>query len=163
MRLDRPIGTWLLYWPCAWSVALAGVQGEWALFLWFLLGAFAMRSAGCVYNDIVDRELDRQVERTRLRPLASGRVSLEAAWALAIGLSLIGLVVLLQLAARRAGRRAAQHFAGRRLSIHEAHHLVAAGLARPGVQLGRAGRLAGGDRRVRDCPRCCCGSAASSG
>ena len=97
MRIDRPIGTWLLYWPCAWSVALAGVRGEWALFAWFLLGAFAMRSAGCVYNDIVDRNLDRQIERTRLRPLASGRVSLKAAWTLAIGLSLIGLVVLLQL------------------------------------------------------------------
>ncbi len=97
MRLDRPIGTWLLFWPCAWSVALAGVQGEWLLFGWFLLGAFAMRSAGCVYNDIVDRELDRQVERTRLRPLASGRVSLNAAWALTIGLSLVGLIVLLQL------------------------------------------------------------------
>ena len=97
MRLDRPIGTWLLYWPCAWGVALAGVRGRWDLFLWLALGAFAMRSAGCVYNDIVDRDLDRQVERTRLRPLASGRVGLGAAWALAIGLSLIGLVVLLQL------------------------------------------------------------------
>ena len=97
MRLDRPIGTWLLFWPCAWSVALAGVRDEWALFPWFLLGAFAMRSAGCVYNDIVDRELDRQVERTRLRPLASGRVTVKSAWALAIGLSLIGLIVLLQL------------------------------------------------------------------
>ena len=75
MRLDRPIGTWLLYWPCAWSVALAGVRGRWDLFLWLFLGAFAMRSAGCVYNDLVDRDLDRQVERTRLRPLASGRVS----------------------------------------------------------------------------------------
>jgi len=97
MRIDRPIGTWLLYWPCAWSVALAGVQGQWLLFGWFLLGAFAMRSAGCVYNDIVDRELDRRVERTRLRPLASGRVSLRAAWALAVALSLVGLIVLLQL------------------------------------------------------------------
>jgi 4-hydroxybenzoate polyprenyltransferase len=97
MRVDRPIGTWLLYWPCAWSVALAGVQGRWALFLWFLLGAFAMRSAGCVYNDIVDRDLDRRVERTRLRPLASGRVTVSSAWALAIGLSLIGFIVLLQL------------------------------------------------------------------
>jgi 4-hydroxybenzoate polyprenyltransferase len=97
MRVDRPIGTWLLYWPCAWSVALAGVGGEWVLFAWFLLGAFAMRSAGCVYNDIVDRELDQQVERTRLRPLASGRVTARRAWLLAIGLSLIGLVVLLQL------------------------------------------------------------------
>ena len=97
MRIDRPIGTWLLYWPCAWSVALAGVRGQWMLFAWLLLGAFVMRSAGCVYNDIVDRELDRSVERTRLRPLASGRVSLKAAWALVVGLSLIGLVVLLQL------------------------------------------------------------------
>jgi 4-hydroxybenzoate polyprenyltransferase len=97
MRLDRPIGTWLLFWPCAWGVALAGVRGRWDLFLWLALGAFAMRSAGCVYNDIVDRELDRSVERTRLRPLASGRVSLRAAWALAAGLCGIGLIVLLQL------------------------------------------------------------------
>ena len=97
MRLDRPIGSWLLYWPCAWSVALAGVDGRWALFLWLGLGAFAMRSAGCVYNDIVDRELDRRVERTRLRPLASNRVSLRSAWILIAGLCLIGLIVLLQL------------------------------------------------------------------
>jgi 4-hydroxybenzoate polyprenyltransferase len=97
MRLDRPIGSWLLYWPCAWSVALAGVDDRWDLLLWFGLGAFAMRSAGCVYNDIVDRELDRQVERTRLRPLASGRVSLRSAWLLIGLLSLVGLVVLLQL------------------------------------------------------------------
>jgi len=97
MRLDRPIGTWLLYWPCAWSVALAGVGGRWDLFLWLALGAFAMRSAGCVYNDIVDRDLDRNVERTRLRPLASRRVSVTSAWALIGLLCLIGLVVLLQL------------------------------------------------------------------
>ncbi len=97
MRLDRPIGTWLLYWPCAWSVALASVRGRWDLFLWLALGAFAMRSAGCVYNDIVDRELDRRVERTRLRPLASGRVSLRAAWLLVALLCLAGLLVLLQL------------------------------------------------------------------
>ncbi|MEO7365890.1 MAG: 4-hydroxybenzoate octaprenyltransferase [Sphingomicrobium sp.] len=97
MRLDRPIGSWLLFWPGAWSVALAGVDVRWDLFLWLGLGAFAMRSAGCVYNDIVDRDLDGSVERTRLRPVASGRVSLKAAWALTIGLCLIGLVVLLQL------------------------------------------------------------------
>lgn len=97
MRLDRPIGTWLLYWPCAWSVALAGVAGRWDLFLWLGLGAWAMRSAGCVYNDIVDRDLDRRVERTRLRPLASGRVSLRSAWLLIGILCLIGLVVLVQL------------------------------------------------------------------
>jgi 4-hydroxybenzoate polyprenyltransferase len=103
MRVDRPIGTWLLYWPCAWSVALAGVHGKWLLFGWFLLGAFAMRSTGCVYNDIVDRKLDRQVERTRLRPLASGRVSVRSAWALAVALSMIGLIVLLQLPRVAAG------------------------------------------------------------
>lgn len=97
MRIDRPIGTWLLYWPCAWSVGLAGVGGKWLLFAWLFAGAFVMRSAGCVYNDIVDRKLDGQVERTRLRPLASGRLSLRKAWTLAIGLSLSGLVVLLQL------------------------------------------------------------------
>ena len=97
MRLDRPIGSWLLYWPCAWSVALAGVGVRWDLFLWLALGAFAMRSAGCVYNDIIDRELDQRVERTRLRPLASGRVGVESAWLLIVGLCLIGVVVLLQL------------------------------------------------------------------
>src|SRR3954468_11339508 len=97
MRLDRPIGTWLLYWPCAWSVALAGVRHRWDLLLWLALGAFAMRSAGCVYNDIVDRDLDRRVERTPLRPLSSGRVSLRSAWLLIGLLALIGLVGLLQL------------------------------------------------------------------
>ena len=97
IRLDRPIGTWLLYWPCAWSVALAGIRSRWDLFLWLFLGAFAMRSAGCVYNDIVDRDLDRKVERTRLRPLASGRVSLKAAWIFIGILCAIGVLVLLQL------------------------------------------------------------------
>lgn len=103
IRLDRPIGAWLLFWPGAWSVALAGNAGGvasprgWALIAWLALGAWAMRSAGCVYNDIVDRDLDRKVARTRLRPLASGRVSLKGAWALLVAMSLIGLVVLLQL------------------------------------------------------------------
>jgi 4-hydroxybenzoate polyprenyltransferase len=97
MRLDRPIGAWLLFWPCAWGLALAGVDGRWDLFAWLGLGAVAMRSAGCVYNDIVDRDLDAQVERTRNRPLASGRVSLRAAWALTAALCLFGLLVLLQL------------------------------------------------------------------
>jgi len=97
MRLDRPIGTWLLYWPCAWSVSLAGVGGRWDLLAWFALGAFAMRSAGCVYNDVVDRDLDREVERTRLRPLASRRVSVRSAWLLVALLCLIGFLVLLQL------------------------------------------------------------------
>jgi 4-hydroxybenzoate polyprenyltransferase len=98
MRLDRPIGAWLLFWPGAWAVALAGVGPRGlALILWLGLGAWAMRGAGCVYNDIVDRDLDARVERTRLRPLASGRASLAGAWGLLVALSLIGLLVLVQL------------------------------------------------------------------
>jgi 4-hydroxybenzoate polyprenyltransferase len=98
IRLDRPIGAWLLFWPGAWSVALARPSREaWLLILWLALGAWAMRSAGCVYNDIIDKDLDARVERTRLRPLASKRVSLKGAWALLIAMSLIGLIVLLQL------------------------------------------------------------------
>jgi 4-hydroxybenzoate polyprenyltransferase len=98
MRLDRPIGVWLLFWPGAWSIALAGLgpRGP-ALIAWFALGAFAMRSAGCVWNDIVDRDLDAKVERTRLRPLASGRASVKGALALLAALCLLGLLVLLQL------------------------------------------------------------------
>jgi 4-hydroxybenzoate polyprenyltransferase len=97
-RFDRPIGWWLLFWPGAWSVALAGgAIARWDLILWLLLGSIAMRGAGCVYNDIVDRDLDRLVARTASRPLASGAVSLKAAWVWLVVLSLIGLVVLLQL------------------------------------------------------------------
>lgn len=97
-RLDRPIGWWLLFWPCAWGVALAGGTFErFDLILWLLLGALAMRGAGCVYNDIVDRDLDAQVERTRKRPLASGAVSVKAAWAWLLILCAIGLIVLIQL------------------------------------------------------------------
>ncbi len=97
-RFDRPIGWWLLYWPCAWGVLLLGdLAKDWLLLLWFLIGAIAMRGAGCVYNDIVDRDLDVQVERTRLRPVASGAVSVRAAWVWLVALCLIGLIVLLQL------------------------------------------------------------------
>jgi 4-hydroxybenzoate polyprenyltransferase len=97
-RFDRPIGWWLLFWPGAWAIALSGqALARWDLLLWFLLGSIAMRGAGCVYNDVVDRDLDRQVARTRSRPLASGAVSLKAAWAWLLVLCLVGLVVLVQL------------------------------------------------------------------
>lgn len=97
-RLDRPIGWWLLFWPGAWSVALAGgAIDRWDLILWLLLGSIAMRGAGCVFNDIIDRDLDRQVERTRGRPLASGAVSVKAASVWLVSLCLVGLVSLLQL------------------------------------------------------------------
>jgi len=98
-RLDRPIGWWLLFWPCAWGVLLAGggdPDGA-ALILWLLAGAVAMRGAGCVYNDIVDADLDRQVARTAARPIASGAVSKRAAWVWLLILCLAGLLVLLQL------------------------------------------------------------------
>jgi 4-hydroxybenzoate polyprenyltransferase len=97
-RFDRPIGWWLLFWPCVYGLALSGgAIPRWDLVLWMLAGAIAMRGAGCVYNDIVDRDLDRQVARTAMRPLASGMVSPKAAWGWLILLCLIGLVVLLQL------------------------------------------------------------------
>lgn len=97
-RLDRPIGWWLLFWPCAFGIALAGgVRDQWPMLLWMLLGSIAMRGAGCVWNDMVDRDLDRQVARTASRPLASGAVSMKAAAVWAGILCLIGLVVLLQL------------------------------------------------------------------
>ncbi|MFM6853387.1 MAG: 4-hydroxybenzoate octaprenyltransferase [Sphingopyxis sp.] len=97
-RFDRPIGWWLLFWPCGWGVALAGGGiTHWHIIAWMLLGAIAMRGAGCVYNDIIDRDLDRQVERTRSRPLASGAVSARAAWLWLLALCAIGLLVLFQL------------------------------------------------------------------
>ncbi|WP_150290203.1 4-hydroxybenzoate octaprenyltransferase [Sphingobium estronivorans] len=97
-RFDRPIGWWLLFWPGAWAVVLAGgARTHWPLILWLLLGSIAMRGAGCVFNDIVDRDLDRQVARTASRPLASGAVSLRTAWIWLVSLCLVGLAVLLQL------------------------------------------------------------------
>ena len=96
-RFDRPIGWWLLFWPCVFAIWLAGAGPQVTLLLWFLLGAIAMRGAGCVYNDIVDARLDAKVARTASRPVASGRVSRRAAWVWLLALCLIGLIVLLQL------------------------------------------------------------------
>ena len=99
MRADRPIGTWLLFLPGLWAIALHAAS--WAQGLWlaglFLLGAFVMRGAGCVVNDLWDRDLDRRVERTRGRPLASGAVTPRQALAFLVLLGAIGLLVLLQL------------------------------------------------------------------
>jgi 4-hydroxybenzoate polyprenyltransferase len=104
MRLDRPIGTWLLYWPCVFGLALGAAYqsrpfGGWRD-LWLLIlmgvGAIVMRGAGCTYNDIVDRDIDAQVARTRGRPIPSGAVSVKQAWLFAGALCLIGLLILLQ-------------------------------------------------------------------
>ena len=101
MRADRPIGTWLLLFPCLWSQALAHLAvGEASFNVWygvlFAIGAFVMRGAGCTWNDIVDRDYDGRVERTALRPIPSGQVCVRAAFAFAVGLSLVGLLVLIQ-------------------------------------------------------------------
>ncbi len=97
-RFDRPIGWWLLFWPGAWAVALAGgAFARWPLLLLLLVGSIAMRGAGCVYNDIVDRDLDAQVARTRARPIPSGAVSVRGAGVWLIVLCLVGLTVLVQL------------------------------------------------------------------
>jgi 4-hydroxybenzoate polyprenyltransferase len=99
-RADRPIGSWLLLLPCWWSAALAAIEaGERAPNLWhvvaFAIGAVAMRGAGCTYNDLVDRDLDARVERTRSRPLPSGQVTAKAAAAFLVLQALVGLAVLL--------------------------------------------------------------------
>jgi 4-hydroxybenzoate polyprenyltransferase len=107
-RWDRPIGWQLLLWPCWWSAALAAIAharpgdplpsllpDPWHLVLFFL-GAVAMRGAGCTYNDLVDADIDAAVERTRSRPLPSGKATKKRAWAFLVAQALIGLVVLLQ-------------------------------------------------------------------
>ena len=99
-RLDRPIGSWLLLMPCWWSVGLAAVHARSQVNLWhvllFFVGAFAMRGAGCTWNDIVDRDLDARVERTRSRPIPSGQVTVASAAAFLALQALVGLAVLLQ-------------------------------------------------------------------
>src|ERR1700680_2659919 len=97
-RLDRPIGSWLLLMPCWWSAGLAiGDIGQLPLIIaLFFIGAFAMRGAGCTWNDITDRDLDALVERTRSRPIPAGQVSVPQALAFLVAQALIGLAVLLQ-------------------------------------------------------------------
>jgi 4-hydroxybenzoate polyprenyltransferase len=100
-RLDRPIGSWLLLMPCWWSAALAaGVAHDLRSLpltsALFFVGAFAMRGAGCTWNDITDRDLDAKVERTRSRPIPAGQVSVTQALVFLAVQALVGLAVLLQ-------------------------------------------------------------------
>lgn len=99
-RADRPIGTWLLLWPCCWSLALSGGTGNLAVDLWYLIlfatGAWVMRAAGCVYNDILDHDYDARVERTKSRPIPSGQVSVRSAALFMLFCCLIGFFVLIQ-------------------------------------------------------------------
>jgi 4-hydroxybenzoate polyprenyltransferase len=100
-RFDRPIGSWLLLMPCWWSAALASAMAHDSsrlplTIVLFFIGAFAMRGAGCAWNDITDRDLDARVERTRSRPLPAGQITVKQALAFLVALALVGLLVLLQ-------------------------------------------------------------------
>ncbi|KAA5603477.1 4-hydroxybenzoate octaprenyltransferase [Roseospira marina] len=101
-RIDRPIGCWLLLWPCWWSTAMAADAStaylpDPVLLILFLIGSVVMRSAGCAFNDIVDKDFDAKVARTAARPIASGALSRAQAILFLIGLGLIGLAVLVSL------------------------------------------------------------------
>ena len=101
MRLDKPTGFLLLFWPCSWGMAYnlnyLHISYQWFYFLFlFFVGSILMRSAGCIYNDIVDKEIDKKVERTKNRPLASGKVSLRNAWILILTLCFLSLIILFQ-------------------------------------------------------------------
>jgi len=100
-RLNKPIGFMLLFWPCLWGLALAFNQNSNVnLFtnyaILFLLGSILMRSAGCIFNDIVDKNFDKKVNRTKNRPIAAGRISLFDAYLYIIVLCLIALIILMQ-------------------------------------------------------------------
>lgn len=98
MRLDRPVGIWLLLWPTLWALWISGDgRPQAAIFSVMVLGVVVMRSAGCVINDWADRDLDPQVERTRDRPLAAGLVSPQEALGLFVALSLVAIALALQL------------------------------------------------------------------
>ena len=101
MRLDKPIGFMLLFWPCAWGFGLSLskqiIDKEWVTYLLlFFVGSILMRSAGCVYNDIIDRKIDKKVKRTKSRPIASNKITLMHAWLLIFFLCFLSLTILVQ-------------------------------------------------------------------
>ena len=100
-RLNQPIGFFLLFWPCAWGLTLGYYfNSDTNLYLkymiLFFLGSVLMRGAGCIFNDIVDRDLDKKVQRTKERPIASGKISVPKASICTIVLCLVSLLILLQ-------------------------------------------------------------------
>ena len=100
-RLDKPIGFLLLFWPCIWGLTLAyNFNNEIKIYIFytimFLLGSIFMRSAGCIFNDIVDKDFDKKVERTKNRPLAAGKISVLEAFIYVFFLCMTSLIILLQ-------------------------------------------------------------------
>ena len=100
-RLNKPIGYMLLFWPCAWGLTIAYYYNrETNLYLEYILlfffGSVLMRSAGCIFNDIVDKDLDKRVERTKTRPIASGKISIFTSFIYIIILCLVALLILLR-------------------------------------------------------------------
>ena len=101
MRLNKPTGFLLLFWPCSWGMAynlnFLPISSQWFYYLFlFFAGSILMRSAGCIYNDIVDKEIDKKVERTKNRPLATGKINLRNAWILILILCFLSLIILFQ-------------------------------------------------------------------
>ena len=100
-RLNKPIGFMLLFWPCLWGLALAFLQtGEFRLFInyiiLFFLGSVLMRSAGCIFNDIADKDFDKKVDRTKNRPIPSGKISTQESFVYIIILCLVAFILLIQ-------------------------------------------------------------------
>jgi len=100
-RLNKPIGFMLLFWPCAWGLAFANKIKQssdlfFYYFILFFLGSLLMRSAGCIFNDIVDKDFDKKVKRTRNRPIASGKISVSRSFLYVVTLCLIAFFILIQ-------------------------------------------------------------------
>ncbi len=100
-RLNKPIGFMLLFWPCSWGLALANyINNDFKIFsmylIYFFLGSILMRSAGCIVNDIVDKDFDRRVERTKFRPIASGKISVKNSFLYVLFLCALAFLILIQ-------------------------------------------------------------------
>ncbi|MEK9741485.1 MAG: 4-hydroxybenzoate octaprenyltransferase [Pelagibacteraceae bacterium] len=102
IRLDKPTGIFLLYWPCTWGLTVGNIYAEnndlfLKYLILFFIGSFLMRSAGCIYNDIIDKNIDKKITRTKNRPIAKGSISTKQGWFAILVLILLSLTILLQL------------------------------------------------------------------
>ena len=102
IRLDKPTGIFLLYWPCTWGLTVGNIYAAnndlfYEYLILFFIGSFLMRSAGCIYNDIIDKNIDKKITRTKNRPIAKGSISTKQGWFAILVLILLSLTILLQL------------------------------------------------------------------